>query len=60
MGGEQHDHVVARPRPGDDVEQLVADARVEAGGRVVEEQHARPRHGGPAAVTSAAARSSSP
>ena len=32
---------LARAQPGDHVEQLVADARIKADGRLVEEQHAR-------------------
>ena len=39
---EQDRHPVAVAQAGDHVEQLVADARVEPDGRLVEEEHLRP------------------
>ena len=39
--GEQHGRAEAGAQSGDDVDQLVADARVEPDGRLVEEQHPR-------------------
>ena len=44
VGGEQDRHLLARAQPGDHVEQLVADPRIEADRRLVEEQHLRLRH----------------
>ena len=41
VGGEQDRHARPGPQAGDEVEQLVADARVEADGGLVEEQHLR-------------------
>ena len=41
VGGEQDRHLLARAQRGDHVEQLVADARVEADRRLVEEQDLR-------------------
>ena len=42
--GHEDRDLLARPQPGDHVEQLVADARVEPHGRLVQEQHLRLGH----------------
>ena len=41
VGGQQDGHRRSRPQPGDEIEQLVADARIEPDGRLVEEEHLR-------------------
>jgi len=60
VGGQQDRHVVPGAQARDDVEQLVADPRIQADGRLVEEEHARrgdQRAGDlqPAALTAAVA-----
>src|SRR4051794_12048373 len=47
MGRDENRQLVATAQPGEDVEQLHADARVEPDGRLVEEEDARARDEGP-------------
>ena len=42
MGGQQDRRLARRPKPGDQVEELVADARIEPDSRLGEEEHLRP------------------